>query len=241
MADTCLCIVVALGLVRADESLRDSAWQLVIAVLILPAILLAPLNGAISNCLPKRLVLVGAATLSLAGSLLLLLPDVSDLLCWGLVASAIVLYGPTRYAICPAAATDAHLALPRLNGWLQMGAMLAVAGGILLGAVPTYWPPLWGLGLVAVVAALPARFPSDIRRPEPRLLALAGFFRDSRRIVRDVEARGCLIGLALLRGMMIALLGMLITMTARNQYSFLDFFNVAVHVLIGLAAGSLVA
>ncbi len=67
--------------VAADNALRffvvlllylgayhDTAWYLVTGLLMAPAVLLAPLNGAITNSLPKPAVLIGAAALGLAAT-----------------------------------------------------------------------------------------------------------------------------------------------------------------------------
>src|SRR5947209_17557764 len=71
------------GRVAADNALRffvvlllyfgayhDTAWYLVTGLLMAPAVLLAPLNGALGNSLPKPAVLIGAAALGLAATVL---------------------------------------------------------------------------------------------------------------------------------------------------------------------------
>ena len=45
------------------------------------------------------------------------------------------------------------------------------------------------------LGSLPAAFPSDVRRPESPLAALAGFFRDAKRIGRDHAAGPALFAL----------------------------------------------
>jgi 1-acyl-sn-glycerol-3-phosphate acyltransferase len=67
-----------------------------------------------------------------------------------------------------------------------------------------------GLNLLAALTAAPARFPSDVRRPESPGQALAGFFRDCARILRDCEARGALLGLAGFLGLITAGSGALV-------------------------------
>lgn len=243
MANNCLRISVILGLRLGDASLGVSAWYLVTLVLVAPAILLAPVNGALVNGLPKSLVLVGAATMALAASMMLLILAGNELFWWGLLAMAMALYGTTRDALYPAAAREAHMALPRLNGWMEMGAMLAVGGGLLLGVFgeDNLWIVVATAGLLAAVAALPARFPSDPRRPEPPLAALTGFFRDSSRVCRIAEARGCLIGSALLRGILCGLAGILAASIAEDRYGYLDLLGLAWATIVGLAVGSWVA
>src|SRR5437762_3565558 len=61
LGDNCLRVFVVLETARASVGGRESAWHLVSVLLALPAIVLAPLNGALSNSLPKRQVLVGSA------------------------------------------------------------------------------------------------------------------------------------------------------------------------------------
>ncbi|MFN4259325.1 MAG: hypothetical protein ACK4RK_08495, partial [Gemmataceae bacterium] len=52
MADHCLRIFVVLAAAEMGAAQRDSAWHLVVALFVLPAIFLAPINGALSNSLP---------------------------------------------------------------------------------------------------------------------------------------------------------------------------------------------
>ncbi|MBM4072735.1 MAG: hypothetical protein FJ271_27985 [Planctomycetes bacterium] len=242
MADSCLRIVVVLGLLHGDASLGVDAWHLAIAVLAAPAILLAPLNGAIINSLPKLLVLVTAALMALAGGVMLLTSAGNVLCWWGLVALAIGLYWPSLEAIFPAAAKDARVSLPRVNGWMAMGAMLAAAGGLLFGYFgdENPWLMVAAAGILAVVAALPATFPSDLRRAESPLAALASFFGDCRRVFHIAEARGCLIGLALLRGILCGLSAVLVGLILEDRY-YLRILGMAWAALIGLAVGSWLA
>jgi hypothetical protein len=191
---------------------------------ILPFILLAPGNGALSNGLPKRWVLVGSAAycLGVAALLGLLLGETADPWLWclglGLVMIGTAVYSPTRYALLPAVAEDTRLALTRVTGWIEMGGAAAVVLGLVLGVClhDTPWPDGWprftvptalaatiGLDLVSLLAALPAWFPSDVRRPEPPGRAVAGFFRDTVRIWKDAEARGSLLGLVGFLGLML--------------------------------------
>jgi 1-acyl-sn-glycerol-3-phosphate acyltransferase len=219
--------------VAADNALRffvvllcyfgafhNTAWYLGTLLLMVPAVLLAPVNGAIANSLPKPAVLVGAAALSLvatvAGTLGLSRDEQTAWLgVWAIAAIAAALYGPTRYALLPAAAYDTHWPLTRLNGLFEMGAAAAVVGGMLL-AIELYaseWPavPMLAalLGAVALLLALPVRFPSDVRRPSSAMQAIRGFFADARAVVADRELRICLIGLALVRAIITGLTGAL--------------------------------
>ncbi len=90
-----------------------------------------------------------------------------------------------------------------------------------------------GLNLLSIVTALPVSFPSDVRRPEPPGRAIAGFFRDSRRISRE-PAAGSLLGLACFQAVVTAGAGAMVAHTlAGNQHEGL------LHALglIGLGAG----
>jgi 1-acyl-sn-glycerol-3-phosphate acyltransferase len=219
--------------VAADNALRffvvllcyfgafhNTAWYLGTLLLMVPAVLLAPVNGAIANSLPKPAVLVGAAALSLTATVAGTLGLSRDaqaawLGVWAVAAVAAALYSPTRYALLPAAADDTHWPLTRLNGVFEMGAAAAVVGGMLL-ALELYaaeWlavPMLAALlGAAALLLALPIRFASDARRPSSAMHAIRGFFADARAVVADRELRVCLIGLALVRAIVTGLTGAL--------------------------------
>ena len=174
-ADNALRIFIALHVAAAGAAERDYAWHLLSALLMLPAVALAPFNGAICNSLPKRLVLTGSAiycclvvgVFGLLGG-----PWVAG---WALLAAGMAVYSPTRYALLPAAAEDTHLPLTRVNGWIEMGAVSAIVAGMALGVHLERdalnwdgWPPVvvaaLALNLIAIAAAWPAAFPSDIRR-----------------------------------------------------------------------------
>src|SRR5205823_3942241 len=103
------------------------------ALFIAPFLLLAPLNGCLSNSLPRRGVLVVSAGLALLAVVLSALADAPWLLCLGLVAIASALYSPARFAVLPAAATETRIPLPRLNGWAELGTSVAIVGGFGLG------------------------------------------------------------------------------------------------------------
>jgi 1-acyl-sn-glycerol-3-phosphate acyltransferase len=103
-----------------------------------------------------------------------------------------------------------------------------------------------GLSLLAVLAALPVRFASDVRRPEPPGRALAGFFRDGRRILRQADIRGGLLAWAGFRGLVAAMTGAFMAVTldraAEGQTSpFEAVVGVSLWILGGAAAGSLLA
>ena len=71
---------------------------------------------------------------------------------------------------------------------------VAVAGGLAgrrRGLAGRAVAVILGLNLLSFLTAAPAcRFPSDHRRPERRGRAVAGFFRDVRRVARDPNAGG---------------------------------------------------
>src|SRR5262245_30525162 len=186
LADCALRIFVVLELYHAVRWDPAEAWQLVTALLMLPAVVLAPLNGTVINSLPKPLVLCVSAAYCFGVVALFGLWHGPWLACWALVAVGAAVYGPTRYALLPAAADDTDIALTRINGWIEMGAAIAIVAGFILGA--EYHNEFWGdweavlalaagLNLLALVTALPVRFAGDVRRAEPVGQALVGFFR----------------------------------------------------------------
>jgi 1-acyl-sn-glycerol-3-phosphate acyltransferase len=256
-ADNALRIYIALRVAEAGAAERDYAWHLLSALLMLPAVALAPFNGAICNTLPKRLVLTGSAiyccvvvgVFGLLGG-----PWVAG---WALLAAGMAVYSPTRYALLPAAATDTQWPLTRVNGWIEMGAVSAIVAGMALGVHLERdalswdgWPPVvvaaLALNLVAIAGAWPAAFPSDIRRPESAGQAIAGFFRDAERIWRDREARAALLGMASLRAIVTGATGaffaILLQSEAASPLARIEAaFHLLMWILLGAAVGSLLA
>jgi 1-acyl-sn-glycerol-3-phosphate acyltransferase len=235
MADNCLRIFVVLAAARLGAGAADEAWNIASALFVLPALLLAPVNGAISNSLPKRRVLIASALYCL---LVVLLTNVLSggaiggpwwLVCLGLNAAGYALYSPARYGMLPAAAQDTRLPLPRVNGFIEMGSVTAVIAGMVVAGelfeipspVSVDWPTvvlgMLGLNVLCLVTALPAYFPSDLYRPERPRQALLGFFRDCRRIWATRDARGFLLGQAGLRGLVVAATGLLLATYVANQ------------------------
>jgi 1-acyl-sn-glycerol-3-phosphate acyltransferase len=257
--------------VTADNALRfflvlelykgygASAWYLVTTLLMVPAVVLAPLNGAIGNSLPKPAVLLGSAgwmlvVTGLGAASWYAENSADDLLpYWALLAIGAAIYGPTRYALLPAAADDTRWALTRLNGLFEMGAALAVVAGMILalGLDSTtlgahHLPALVAvLGGGAFLFALPVRFASDVRRPEAALQAVRSFFADAASIWAARETRVCLVGLALLRGIVTgltgALLPRLLTSDTPNRGQLLAACAWIGWLMAGLALGSLLA
>jgi 1-acyl-sn-glycerol-3-phosphate acyltransferase len=180
--------------------------SLLAAVLGLAALVLAPVAGALANSLPKRRVLMGTSALCAVALLALGMGLQSWLVCWALVAVALAVDAPTRFALLPAAAQDEREPLPRLNAWMVVLWALA----FLLFTPPTRAFPtlsevvvdhqeswvvlaLVALNLVALRFAGRLDFSSDTRRPGPLTQALWNSFGDAHRIVRDREACFCLL------------------------------------------------
>lgn len=211
LADWCLRMAVAAALLRGDS---PSGWQLATAVFITPFILLSPCNGVLANGLPRRRVLVASAAFTLLAVALCAALHVSWLVCLGVVALGSAVYSPVRYAILPAAALDSRVTLPRVSGWIEMGGSAAIVLGALLGASTpdeSLAGVLLGLNGLCLVAAIPVSFASDVIRPEPAAKAVAGFFTDSARILRDREARSSLFGLAAFQAIVTAGSGALLS------------------------------
>jgi 1-acyl-sn-glycerol-3-phosphate acyltransferase len=256
LADGCLRLVAMLSVTAAGERDRLSAFHLATALFIAPFVLLAPLNGCISNSLPRRAVLSGSAALSLAAVLAFAALGGPWLLCVFVVGVGAALNSASRYAILPAAARDAGLALPRVSGWIELGAAVAVVSSVALGlALPEPgWPAdgtalawravvvLVGLNALCLLGALPAWFPSDVRRPERPLAAVKGFFHDLGRIARTRAAASALLALAGFQGLVTAGAASLVTDVIRAGEEGLAWMLPAVALAaVGTAFGSATA
>jgi 1-acyl-sn-glycerol-3-phosphate acyltransferase len=249
MADNCLRIYVALEFARLGDAQKQSAWHLVTLLLMLPAVVFAPINGAICNSLPKPRVLWGSALLPTA--ILIAFARMNGasselVLCWAFVAVTSAVNGPVRYALLPAAAQDSRWPLTRINGLFEMGSAAAIIAGLVLGASPAagFKNPA-EVTLLLLLASLAASFfvafPSDIRRPESPFKAIAGFFTDCRRIWNVKEARGCLLGLASLRGLMTGLMGALIAVSLDDEAFLTRLLGIGIWIMAGVGAGSFLA
>jgi 1-acyl-sn-glycerol-3-phosphate acyltransferase len=250
LADNCLRVFVVLQLARIGGGQQEAAWHLVTAILMVPAVLLAPCNGAISNSLPKPSVLAGSAVWCCVITSVFALLNGPWLPCWALVVLGAAIYSPTRYALLPAAAVDTHIPLTRINGWIEMGAVAAVvagmvcaldADGYLVGGYEAAVMLVVTANVLGALTAAPVRFPSDVRRPETAARAIAGFFRDCRRIWGIGEIRFCLLGLALLRGLTTGMAGAVAAATFNGDFQLRDLIGVGGWVLGGAALGSLLA
>jgi 1-acyl-sn-glycerol-3-phosphate acyltransferase len=254
MADNCLRVFVLLSIAAAE---RAAAWHLIVVLLMLPAVVLSPVNGALSNSLPKRWVL--AATACYCFGVVVLFAGLQEywLACWALVALGNAVYSPTRYALLPAAAADTHIPLTRVNGWIEMGAGAAIVVGMLLGGhlhfagygwldpVPDAVALAAVLNLVGFLAAVPVWFRSDVRRPESATQAVAGFFRDTRRVLAHREARLVLLTMAGFRGLVAAMTGVLLapyfSRGAIRAADLQELLRIGAWIVGGVALGSLLA
>ena len=129
-ADNALRLFVYFQYANLGETQRNSGWYLVTAIFIAPAILFAPFNGALCNTLPKPSVLKSMAVFGVVITATFYFINDYWFACWSLVAVGSTIYGPTRYAMLPAAATDTHWSLSRINGFVEMGVAAAIIGGI---------------------------------------------------------------------------------------------------------------
>ncbi|MGH7169264.1 MAG: MFS transporter, partial [Gemmataceae bacterium] len=243
LADWCLRVTAFLAWYRA-ASTDGYAWHIATAVFIAPFVLLSPLNGSINNGLPRRWVLVGSAAYTLLIVTVFAARPGDWMLCLGLVALGSAIYSPARYAMLPAVAEDTLIPLPRVNGWIEMGGATAIVGGVALGwaVAPDSGNPLTGhliavllgLNLLSLATAFPTSFPLDVRRPEPPVEAVAGFFRDSVRIGRERAAAGNLLGLACFQAIVTTGAGAIVHGTLDHGLS-----QGVLHklVLMGVAAG----
>jgi 1-acyl-sn-glycerol-3-phosphate acyltransferase len=103
------------------------------------------------------------------------------------------------------------------------------------------------LSVIALLAALPASFTSDVRRAEAAALALKGFFHDSKRILRRADTRGTLLAWSAFRGLVAAVTGAfvadILTQEARSGEAapFQALLGTALWIMAGAAGGSLLA
>lgn len=243
LADWCLRVTAFLAWYHAAGT-DGYAWHVATAVFIAPFVLLSPLNGSINNGLPRRWVLVGSAAYTLLIVAVFAVMRADWMLCLGLVALGSAIYSPSRYAMLPAVAEDTHIPLPRVNGWIEMGGAAAIVGGVALGWAVTpdsgnvlagrLIAVLLGLNVLSLATAFPASFPSDVRRPESPVKAVAGFFRDSLRIGRERAAAGSLLGLACFQAIVTAGAGAIVHDTLDHGLSQGLLQQLA---LMGVAAG----
>jgi 1-acyl-sn-glycerol-3-phosphate acyltransferase len=248
MADNCVRIFVALELARLGDAQKQSAWHLVTLLVVVPAVVFAPLNGAICNSFPKPRVLVGS---SLLPAIFLIgtsaIPsDLGLLVGWALISLTSAINGPVRYAFLPAAAQDTRWPLTRINGLFEMGSAAAIIAGLSLGVHLSQQPgtPLEfmvALYAVSLVASCFVAFPSDLRRSESPYRAIAGFFADGRRIWNIKETCGCLLGLASLRGLLTGLMGALIINSLDDNAFLTRLLGIGAWVMVGVGAGSFLA
>lgn len=252
LADWCLRWFVFLETFESGRFARDSAWHVTTLFFVAPFLLFCPLNGVISNSLPKRWVLVGAAALCTVAVLTFGITGGPWLACLGAMAVGAAVYSPTRYALLPAVAHDTGLSLGRVNSWIEMGGAAAIVGGALLGhdLHGRFWPQAGGwplavlaalaLNFAAVLFAIPAHFPADIRRPERPVDAVHGFLSDGRRIAADRQARLALLGLAFFLALMTTGAGVLAqyALGLKDDQGERGRIRALLFVFLGVAAGS---
>lgn len=258
LADNALRVFVILEVARAGRREQGAAWHLVMAIFIAPALVLSPLIGAVSNTLPRRWVLVGSTSMAV---LILALQSVLPmpwLAVWGLIAVAAAIYSPTRYAVLSAAAEDTHLPLTRINGWVEMGAALAIVGGLYLGGVlegqsqtllpmPATAAFALAMNLLALLLAIPSNFPSDHSRSEDARHAISGYFHDFGRLIRLKETRSCLLAMCAFRALVSASTGAAIALTLRRLEGentlalVIEVSRIIIWVGAGAAVGSFLA
>jgi 1-acyl-sn-glycerol-3-phosphate acyltransferase len=222
------------------------AWTIALFLLPFPPVLLAPIYGLICDRYPRSRVFTGAAFFGAA--LLALFPSTAPTLWfWGLLSTRAALYRVALGALLPTAAADARIALTRVNG-LFMAAAAGVVFFLLFGQfghnTSAYWRKVFvyfpleqgmlahGLSLACLAFALLALFPGDILRPRHGA-SLQRFFTDSVRVLRDGEARLCLVGLAGLSVLLAVLFG-------HNASDFYFQCLYSIPLVGGLAAGALV-
>ena len=206
-----------------------SAWHLVTALFMLPAVFLAPFYGAAGNSLPKASVLRRSALFGLAVAAYFTWLNHGWLACVVLAALGSASYAPTRLAMLPAAAHESRIPLNTVVGIIETGSVLAIVGGMIVGGVlvdrnvgangQIAAAMLWVTGCFAIclIASGPACFATDVRRPEPVLSALRSFFRDVADFFRNPATRRSLLAIAYLRGVVTAGAGAFIAVSLRES------------------------
>jgi 1-acyl-sn-glycerol-3-phosphate acyltransferase len=260
-------MLVVLQIAQSGHWAQESAWHWVNIFYYLPYILLAPINGAIGNELPKRWVLVGSASYSLAWicAWTFGIAAPQSMIALGIQLTLVMIgaavFSPARYALLPAAAHDSRMPLTRVNGLIEMGASAAGVAGLILtlyfpiwissnenpspGATenPTVLHALVIVNLFCAISALPVWFASDIRRPESAQQAVVGFFRDCIRIWRVRDARDSLLLLAAFWGLLMAGSGAVFAFTLNfmsgNETA--NLLQALLLVAIGTATGAFLA
>lgn len=247
-ADNALRFFVCLDYAKGGDAEKNSAWYLVNAIFTLPAVVLAPFNGAICNTLPKSRVLRWTAFYGFVVMATFLLLEGYWIACWSLISIGSAIYGPTRYAMLPAAAVDTKWPLSRINGFIEMGTFSAILIGLILIVGTDLGTTIAAVILICVLngfawlTALPVSFPSDLRRDEPAWPAVRDFFVDFRRIWNIREARICLIGLAGKRGLVIGMSGAMLAILFKGETLNLAIIaRITAWVAGGVAVGSLLA
>jgi 1-acyl-sn-glycerol-3-phosphate acyltransferase len=129
----------------------DEAWRAILAYVVLPFVLLAPLHGALCSHFSKRWLLTFSAFLSLllagAGSALAATYGAPAIGFWTLACLALstAMFLTARDALLPEAAYEAQLPLSRVVAWMGLGTATALVLGMFLlpNAHDAYlWPRL---------------------------------------------------------------------------------------------------
>jgi MFS family permease len=273
LATYCLRVYVVLLVAAEGATQRDTAWHLATTLFMLPAIVLAPCYGALGNSLPKRAALVGSAGYCLVVMALFSWWGQAWLACVAAIALGSSLYTPVRHALLPAAASDTHLPLPRIVSAIETAAVLSIVAGIVLGGLlmPVTWDQVssasalqkaWAtvfdargpavvvaiilsLKVLCLLTAFAAHFASDVYRPSSAQAALAGFLRDTRRLLTTGHSPSMLLAICFLRGLVTISAGALIAdslargQNPTTQYQLLIL--IAVLTMLGTAVGSFLA
>jgi 1-acyl-sn-glycerol-3-phosphate acyltransferase len=251
LADGCVCLLAIFAYAGASAEANLSTWPVVLGVFVAPFLVLAPLNGCISNALPRRWVLAGSAAFSLVAVVLCAVLGVPWTWYVGIVALGAALSSAARHAMLPAAGRDAGMALPRLSGWMELGAALAWVSSVYISvlltasgapAIGSTLAVLVGLNFISFAGAIPASFPSDTHRPEPSWEAMKGFFRDAGRIVLDRSSVLSLLALSSFQALVTAGAGTLIAHSLDRGNGGLDsLISALVLAGVGGALGSATA
>lgn len=203
MADNAL-LFGALALLRAGRY-PDWAVPLMQEFFVCAFILLAPFAGPVADSFPKGRVMLLANGLKLAGAVAML-SGLNPFVSYALVGAGAATYSPAKYGIL--AELTAPSLLVKANGLMESSTIAAILIGAVVGGLLADWNVTGTLSCVVICYAAAAAVNLLIPRiaPERPLASFAplplvrGFFRSSRELARNPEARLALAGTSLFWG-----------------------------------------
>jgi 1-acyl-sn-glycerol-3-phosphate acyltransferase len=239
-ADSCLCATV---LYHVVESVPASTFRSqMLSFLMAPVLLLGLCGGAVIDGLPRRWVLLGCAIwcLCAAGILGIAEDGESKLLLLALTAVTLgsVVENAARSSFLPAVARDTLWPLSRLTGLTGAGMATGVIVGAMLASPSRPLATIIVLSLAGLLATLFVHFPSDIRRHDSVLRALAKLPAEWIHIARNPQTRNPLLSMLCFVGLIAASLAADIARDPSGALDKYDVLGAAVGVIVGFLLAS---